>query len=195
MKKHIITVTGLPGSGKSSTAKVLANKLGYEHFSSGDLFRKMAADRGVTVEQLNFLAEKQKEIDDAVDQLLQKIGKEQDHLVVDSRTAYHWIPNSFKVFLDLDPRTAAERTFAQIQKEGRTSQAGASIEEVQKNTFKRVRSEQERYRSLYGIDVTDKTQFDLVVDTAANSLEQVIESIIAAFQKWLNIPEEENEPR
>jgi len=106
MKKNIITISGFPGSGKSSTAKGLASALGYEHFSSGDLFRKMAAERGLSVEGINLAAEKSKEIDYAVDDLLQKMGREKNNIVVDSRTAFHWISNSFRVFLDLDPRTS-----------------------------------------------------------------------------------------
>jgi CMP/dCMP kinase len=189
MKKHIITITGLPGSGKSSTAKGVARRLGYEHFSSGDLFRKMAAERGLSIEGINVAAEKQKEIDHAVDKLLVKMGEEKNDIVLDSRIAFHWIPGSFKVFLDLDPRIAAKRTFTQIQKEGRISQAGSSLDEVYTNTLGRIESERKRYWSLYNIDFTDKTQFDLIVDTEANNLEEVIEIIVAAYQKWLRTPE------
>ena len=123
------------------------------------------------------------------------MGKEKNDFVIDSRTAFHWIQDSFKVFLDLNPRIAAERTFAQIQKEGRKSQAGSSVEEVYENTAKRVESERKRYQNLYNIDVTDKTNFDLVVDTEINNLEEVIEIVIKAYKKWLNIPGLKNESR
>ena len=189
MKKHVITITGFPGSGKSSTAKSVASLLGYEHFSSGDLFRKMAAERGLSIEEINVTAEKQKEIDLEVDKLLVKMGKEKNDFVIDSRTAFHWIPDSFKVFLDLDPRTAAERTFAQIQKEGRSSQTGASVDEVYENTLKRVESERKRYYNLYKIDITDKTKFDLIVDTKIHNLADVVEIVNAAYRKWLDAPE------
>ncbi|MBI4049885.1 MAG: AAA family ATPase [Candidatus Doudnabacteria bacterium] len=184
MKKNIVTISGFPGSGKSSTAKGVARILGYEHFSSGDLFREMAAARGLTVEGINFAAEKQREIDLEVDELLKKIGKEKNNLVIDSRMAFHWIPDAFKVFLDLDPETAAQRTFAHIQKEGRASQVGSSLEEVRKNTLKRFESERRRYKALYNVDFTEKSQFDLVVDTVANNLEEVIKIIVEAYKKW-----------
>lgn len=192
MKKHIITITGFPGSGKSSTAKGVASKLGYEHFSSGDLYRKMAGERGLSVEELNFAAEKQREIDLEVDELIKRIGKEKENLVMDSRMAFNWIPDSFKVFLELDPKIAAKRTFAHIQKEGRASQSGSSIDEVLENTLKRRNSEQKRYQSLYNVDITDKTQFDLVVDTGVHDLNEVINIVIAAYQKWLIISEGNN---
>lgn len=189
MKRTIITINGFPGSGKSSTAKGVAAELGYEHFSSGDLFRKMAAARGLTVEEINFVAEKQKEIDLEVDEFLKKIGKEKSNLVIDSRMAFHWIPDSFKVFLNLDPRIAAERAFVQIQKEGRVGQAGSSVDEVLENTLKRRMSEQKRYWDLYRVDITDKSQFDLVGDTGTNDLNKIIQIVITAYRKWLNTPE------
>lgn len=185
VKKHIITINGFPGSGKSSAAKGVAKKLGYEHFSSGDLYRKMAADRGLTVEELNYAAEKQKEIDFEVDKLITSLGSEKNNLVMDSRMGFHFIPDSFKVFLDLDPKTAAERTFAHIRNQGRESQSGASAQEVLEKTLKRRASEQKRYQSLYGVDINDTSQFDLVVDTARHNLDQVIEIVVDGYQKWL----------
>jgi len=186
LKKHIITIAGAPGSGKSSTAKGVARGLGYEHFSSGDLFRKMAAERGLSVEEINFAAEKQRDIDRQVDEGLRQMGKTKNHLVIDSRMAFHWIPGSFKVFLDLDSAVALERTFNQLQTEGRTSQAGTTMNEVRDNTLKRVESEKKRYWNLYAVDITDKTQFDLVVDTADKSIEEVVNVVIEAYQKWLS---------
>jgi CMP/dCMP kinase len=185
MKKHIITIAGFPGSGKSTTAKSVAARLGYEHFSSGDLFRKMAAERGLSIEEINFTAEKQKEIDLEVDAFLRKLGAEKENFVIDSRTAFHWMPDSFKVFLDLDPRTAAERTLMQIQKQGRVSQAASSVEEIEANTLKRVESENKRYQDLYQLNVMDKANFDLVVDTKINDLEQATAIVIDVYQKWL----------
>ncbi|HVO28578.1 MAG TPA: AAA family ATPase [Candidatus Paceibacterota bacterium] len=189
MKRRIITISGVPGSGKSSAAAGIARALGYEHFSSGDLFRKMAAERGISIEEMNLVAEKQREIDHGVDELLVTLGKEKDDFVIDSRTAFHWIPASFRVFLELDPAIAARRTFAQIREEGRVSQAGSSLEQVLENTLRRIESEKKRFRDLYQIDFTDVKNYDLVVDTGANDLEKVIGIVIRAYRAWLAAPE------
>jgi CMP/dCMP kinase len=186
MKKHIITITGVPGSGKSSTAAGVARSLGYDHFSSGDLFRKMAADRGISIEAMNLVAEKHKAIDHDVDEMLVRMGKERDDFVIDSRTAFHWMPQSFKVFLSIDPEIAAERTFAHIQKEGRLTQTGSSVEEVKRNTLERIESELKRYRDLYNIDITDITNYDLVIDTRTNGPEKVIDMVVTAYNTWIN---------
>ncbi len=185
-KPTVITVTGLPGSGKSSTAKHVAGTLAYKHFSSGDLFRKIAAGRGLSVSALNLTAEEQREIDYEVDRLLQNMAKTERDIVIDSRLAFHWMPDSFKVFLKIDPKTAAERTFSHIQSEGRVSEAGSSLEEVKKDIETRVQSERKRYRALYDIDYTDESQFDLVIDTAKHPLLGVADSIVEKYRMWQN---------
>ncbi len=185
MKKHIITIGGYPGSGKSSTAKGVAAALRYEHFSSGDRFRELAAERGISVEQINLTAEAEKEIDLQVDEWLKNLYQTRENMVIDSRMAFRWMPDAFKVYLDLEPHLAAERTLSHIQKEGRVGQTGSSVEEILRNTAERVASERKRYDNLYGVNVYDKNNFDLIVDTAANGLEQVIAIVTAAYTKWL----------
>lgn len=184
MKKEIVTIAGALGGGKSSTAKLVASELGYRHFSSGDLFRQVAQERGVTIEQINKIAELEASIDHDVDERLRQLGKEQK-LVIDSRLAYHWIPDSFKVYLNLDLHTAAERIFKQIQSEGRQSQHGDSIEALITATAMRKEDERERYKNLYQIDVTDLTPFDLVINTAEHDLTAVVHMVCETYQEFL----------
>lgn len=184
-RKHIITIGGLPGSGKSSAAAGVATALGYEHFSSGDLFRKMAAERGVSIEEMNIVAEQQKAIDEGVDAMLRAMGSEKNDVVIDSRMAFHWIPDSFKVFLQLDPKIAAERIFAQASAGERIGQSAASLEEITERTLARIESEKTRYRALYGVDVTDLSQYDMVIDTATHDLRSVIVMIVEVYGRWL----------
>src|ERR1700741_821268 len=144
MKKEIITIGGLLGSGKSSTAKTVASALGFRHFSSGDLFRQLAAERGESIEAMNISAEVQRDIDLKVDKLLQDIYRAQEKLVIDSRMAWRWMPHSFKVFLVLDPDTGAERIFNNLREEGRQSEDAKSIAEVRASIDRRFASEQKR---------------------------------------------------
>src|SRR3989344_4458345 len=109
MKRELITIAGSLGSGKSSTAKAVAQALGYRHFSSGDLFRKIAAERGESVEATNISAEAQKDIDYQVDELLQKMGKEEDRPVRVAGRAGPGMPGSSGVFFSLDFDRAAGR--------------------------------------------------------------------------------------
>ncbi len=184
MKSHIITICGLPGSGKSSTATGVAMALAYKHYSTGDLFRAIAKERGVSIEEINKQAELEQEIDHEVDERTKQMVNESD-LVIDSRMAWHWMPTSFKVFLKIDPRTAAERTFKHMQEKGRVSQNASSVEEVYQNTVARTESEIKRYGNLYNVDYKDETHYDLVVDTAQHTLDEVIHIVTTKYKEWL----------
>ena len=184
MKKQIITIAGSLGSGKSSTARAVASALGFRHFSSGDLFRKLAAERGESIEAMNISAEAQRDIDLKVDNLLREMYRTDERLVIDSRMAWHWMPLSFKVFLVLDPNTAAERIFNHLRDEGRMSEAATSIDEVRKSIDRRFASEQKRYAALYGVNATDPLNFDIVINTKHNDLKTVTEIVSSAYRAW-----------
>ena len=186
MKREIITVAGSPGSGKSSTAKALAAALGFRHFSSGDRFRQLAAARGESIEAMNISAEVQRDIDLEVDNSLKEMYRTEQGLVIDSRMAWRWMPRSFKVFLVLDPDTAAERIFNHLRMEGRISEAAQSVEEVRASIERRSASERKRYAALYAVDVTDPLNFDVVINTKHNTLPTVTGMLRAAFQAWRN---------
>ena len=184
MRKQIITIAGSLGSGKSSTARAVASALGFRHFSSGDLFRKLAAERGESIEAMNISAEAQRDIDLKVDNLLREMYRTDERLVIDSRMAWHWMPLSFKVFLVLDPNTAAERIFNHLRDEGRMSEAATSIDEVRKSIDRRFASEQKRYAALYGVNATDPLNFDVVINTKHNDLKTVTEIVSSAYRAW-----------
>ncbi|HVX58271.1 MAG TPA: nucleoside monophosphate kinase [Candidatus Saccharimonadales bacterium] len=186
-KKHIITIAGRPGSGKSTTAKLLANELDFDHFSSGDLFRALGRERGVDVLEANKKAGVVEELDRLVDSKLQEIGRDDDNLVIDSRTAWHWIPDSFKIFLDLDMETAARRILAEISEERMITENIVSHPgEYAKLLQHRLDIEAERYKALYNINPYDLANYDLVVNTAENNIEEVVKLVSQKFRAWLN---------
>src|SRR5438067_13782764 len=184
MKKQIITIAGSLGSGKSSTARAVATALGYRHFSSGDPFRQPAVERGESIEAMNISAEVQRDIDLKVDNLLQEMYRADEQLVIDSRMAWHWMPGSFKVFLVLDPDTAAARILNDLQGKGRHSEDATSIQEVRDSIDRRFASEQKRYAALYGVNATDLQNFDLAINTKHNDLKTVTAIVCAAYRAW-----------
>lgn len=185
-KKRIITISGRPASGKSTTSRLIAEKLGFAKFSSGDLFRQLAAERGIDVLEANLSAEQNSELDDLVDAKLREIGENDDSLVIDSRLAWHWMPDSFKVFLDLNLQVAAERILSHPDA---TRQAVEKIPNDPKEYAmvlqSRLDSEIRRYRALYNIDPYNYANYDLVIDTLTNSPAESVEKIVSAYQSWL----------
>jgi cytidylate kinase len=184
-KKRIITIAGKPGSGKSSTANRVAEQLGYQRFSSGDFMRSIANTRGVSIEELNRLAEADESIDHDVDAAVRKAGNLAE-VVIDSRLAFHWIPDSFKVYLDLDLQTAAERILGDAtEMRMKGGEIVSAPEELAKQLAFRLESERRRYGALYGVDHTDLSQFDLVIDTGKFPIEGVVSQVLAAYNSWL----------
>src|SRR4029079_8844125 len=106
-----------------------------------------------------------------------------------SRLAFHWIPESFKVYLDLPPEIAKERILNNLKENElrRQSEESATSEEIHAKIIARRESEKKRYKELYGIeDHTDKNNFDLVIDTNKNNLEQVVSIIVSEYKKWIS---------
>lgn len=186
-KKKIITITGTLGSGKSSTADLVAQKLGFKRFSSGDFMRKIALEMGVSLNELSIKAQTDKTIDEKIDKEVRKAG-EMDKVVIDSRLAFHWIPTSFKVYLDLPPEIAKERILHNLKenKLRQQSEDSSTSQEIYEKIISRLESEKKRYRELYGIDHTDKSNYDLVIDTNKNNLEEVVEIILSEYKKVKN---------
>ncbi|HBB49713.1 TPA: hypothetical protein DEQ22_01150 [Candidatus Nomurabacteria bacterium] len=186
MKKQIITICGGLGSGKSSTAKKVAQILGFQHFSSGDFFRQTGLELGLSVNEINKRAETDPDIDYRTDEKLRNM-RNAEKVVIDSRTAYHWIPESFKVYLDLPSEIAKTRILNSIKEDKlrQRSEQVSSEEDIYQKMSERFKSEQMRYRDLYKINNADKSQYDLVVDTNKNNLEQVVDIIVFEYKKWI----------
>ncbi|MFA7191714.1 MAG: AAA family ATPase [Candidatus Paceibacterota bacterium] len=192
MKKHLITIAGNNGSGKSTTSKKIANTLGYTHKSTGDFMRSIALEKGVTLQELGSIAEKDPTIDKMLDDSNLEIGK-MDNVVLDSRLGFYFIPDSFKVFLKCDSKIAATRFLkSAVENPDRLNEnlsKSEDVSDIARSFDIRLESEKKRYDDLYGIkDHTDTSNFDLVIDTSLpeNSKERVPQIIIEVYNQWLN---------
>jgi len=189
-QKHIITIAGKLGSGKSSTAKMVAEILGYEHYSTGDFMRSIADKKGIPLGELSKLAEIDLSIDKMLDDHNLEIGS-MENVVLDSRLGFYFIPDSFKVFLELDPVVASERILHDKNfNPNRHKEAEGNFdtpESIKEKINSRLESEKKRYKELYKIDNhTGHENFDLVIDTEKTPLEEVSRKIIEEYNKWLN---------
>ena len=180
----IITLTGLPGAGKSTVANKLAQQLNMSRFSAGDLRRNMAQERGLTLDELNTLGETQDFTDKDVDAYQEKIGKEQDNFVIDGRLSWHFIPNSLKVFLDVDMDEAAKRIFEASKQGQRPNEiAYETPQQVREALTARLASDQKRYRQYYNVDYLNPDNYDLVIDTTQKKTEEIIAIILRALDE------------
>ena len=178
----IITITGKPCSGKSVVISYLIEKYGFEKFSGGEVFRRIATERGIDILELN--RKQDTSIDKLVDEEITKIGERDidKNIIFDSRTAWHFIPKSFKVFLNIDEDEQAKRLIGS----GRTNEiVDLSIEDAKKSLSERWNLENERYKMLYDFDNRNMDEFDFVINTSNLSVEDVAEKIYSEYQKFI----------
>lgn len=187
MKKHIITIGGLPGSGKSTVKRLLAEKLGYTTFSTGDFVRQMAFERNMTLEEFNELVKHDKTLDVLIDERLERIEASEDCYIIDSHLAFHFVPSAFSVFLGISPEQSAERIFNDAQSPTRIKSGDVmlTLEDAYKRTQKRIQNHLERYATHYGINPYIETQYTLVIDTNEKSPALVADIIYEEYSAWI----------
>tara|TARA_Y100000310_G_scaffold61961_1_gene57202 strand:- start:6951 stop:7529 length:579 start_codon:yes stop_codon:yes gene_type:complete len=174
----IITISGKPGSGKSTVAKIIAKRLNLKHYSIGDFMRDIAKEKDVSLLELGKTAEKERWVDDELDKRQIELGKKKDDFVIDSRLGFYFIPKSIKVYLDVDLEESAKRIFNAKRKDEKDN---LSLEKTIENVKKRMKSEVLRYKKYYGINYYNKKHYDFVVDTSGVSIDKVVGMVV----EWL----------
>ena len=173
----LVTVSGLPGSGTSTVARLVATRLGIRHVDGGTVFRSMAADRNLDVRAFSVVAEGDPQIDVELDTRLAAIARAGD-VVLESRLSAWIVINegvqATKVWINGDEDVRARRVA------GREAIAVADALTANRT---REASERLRYRTLYGIDLDDLSVYDLVVDSTLSTPGELTESIVAAATK------------
>lgn len=180
----IITISGVPGSGKTSAGKRVAERLGLRFYSIGGLRAKMARERGITIDALNALGEKDHSTDTDVDEYQKKLGETEDNIMLEGRLSWHFIPNSFKVFLSCEIQEAARRIYLARKAGGREDEAEyTSVEDTRRRLDERMASDRQRYQTIYGLDYQDESHYDLVIDTTKlRSEEETVTRILEALK-------------
>ncbi|WP_254823325.1 (d)CMP kinase [Haloglomus halophilum] len=172
----LITVSGPPGSGASSTSQALAEALGVQRVDGGEVFRELAEERGMSLTQFSAKADEDPEIDQLIDRRLQRVaevwGASNKGFVLESRLA-GWLAGNradLRIWLNAPEEVRVERT--------------ADREEMESEM--RVREVQEvgRFERAYGVDVTDTSFYDLSVNTSRWSRESVVEIIMQAVSEY-----------
>ncbi len=161
-----IIVVGDIGTGSTTLAKSISQKIGWKYLSSGDFFRKWHQDHGVPlIDTLKIPPE----LDRQVDFGLQKKLQTESFLVVDSRLG-GWlardIKDSFKILCIADESERASRVARR-----------ESISEKDAYLSMKTRAENLalKFLNLYNVvDALDPKFFDLVVDTTHKSSAEVL---------------------
>lgn len=172
----VITIGGPPGSGTTTIAEMLAERLNLTYVYTGDIFRELAKKHKMSLEEFGEYADNHPEIDSELDKRQLELAKE-GQVILEGRVA-GWIVTrngveAFKIWLEASPEVRAERVGEREEKD--TEEVAAEISE-------REASEHDRYLKLYKFDITDLSFYDIVIDTGPLSPEQICDLIILKLQ-------------
>jgi CMP/dCMP kinase len=170
-----ITIGGQSGTGSTTIAQMLAHKLGYLFYSTGNIYRDMAKEQDMSIEEFDELLGDHSEYDREMDKRQQEFGMTHDKFVIDSRMGWHLIPESFKVLVTTSDAVRLERI---MKKESLSADAAKKL------VAERERLHAQRFSDMYAIDnIFDPANYDLVIDSSERTLEETVEAISAALPK------------
>lgn len=168
----LITISGLPGSGKTTVARLVAEALGLEHVYAGDIFRRQAEAQGLTLEEYARRAETDHSIDRALDEQMCARAAA-GNAVLEGRLAAVMADQAqapaLRVYLTADDTVRAARIAG---REG--GDAAERLPQIQA----REASDARRYRAIYGVDYHDLARYDLVLRTDGRPPEELAAAIV-----------------
>ena len=168
-----VAISGLHGAGKSTAAKNLAEELGLRYVSAGMVFREMAKERDMNLTEFSDYVEKHPEVDEEIDKRTAQEA-ERDDALIDARLAAWFAEGADIRILLIAP--LEERVRRICDREDRP------YEEVREETVSRERSEKERFKELYDIDVDDYSVFDLILNTDQFDEEETVRILKLAIE-------------
>jgi cytidylate kinase len=176
----LITISGVPGSGKTTVAKLLAQRLQLPHVYAGDLFRQEAKRRGLTLEEFNRLCESDHSIDRELDAAMEARARQGD-VVLEGRLAGYLAAenelDALKVWLDASDEVRARRVG---QRESRDWRAVLGENRV------RHGSDAKRYKAIYGYDLSDTAVYDVVLSTDDRTPEALVDTLVEHARRRFN---------
>jgi len=165
----VIAISGKPGAGKTTYAKEVARLFNLRYVSSGALFRQLASERGLSLLEFHKLAERDFEIDRAVDGRALEEAKKGD-VVVEGHLA-GWVLQDvadLRIFFTAPLEVRAMRVAARD---------GVPYEKALRELKLREESNKLRARLLYDFDLDDLSIFDVIFNTNRLSKEVITETL------------------
>jgi cytidylate kinase len=96
-------------------------------------------------------------------------------MIVDGHVLWYFLPESLKIFLEVDINEAAKRLFEEkrsSEKENKT------LEDTKQGLINRAAHEEKRYSSVYNLEYRNLDNFDLVINTTNMNPKEVVNKIL-----------------
>jgi CMP/dCMP kinase len=169
-----IAISSHSGCGNTTATNNVGRTLGLEVVNY--TFRDLAQDLGISFEEIQREAAKSRIYDFLTDLKLMRASL-RPRVVVGSRLAGWLIDADLRVWLHAPLEARAKRIFQ------READKHASYESVLYRTLQRDEQNRKRYLEVYGIDINDRSDFDIIINTERLTAEQV-SSLIVAAARW-----------
>jgi len=182
----VITISGMPGSGKTILRKALHKKLkifGYTEFSASEIIRSKVPE-GSIVDEFYKALENNLEMEKEMDREQQRLVVENENIILESRIGFMLDSPYPKIdiLLTINEKTAVER----IKEQNRPEYQNFSEKKISEMRKNRMQTERERYRKLYGIeDHFAKENFNVIIDTTNLSEEDVLDVTLSSINKFI----------
>ena len=172
----IVAIGGPPGSGKTTVAEKFAQAHAYRLVSAGAIFRSWAKERGMSLAEFGKAATSDPEIDRELDRKVFEEVLRQDtagrDVLVEGRIQANLLAERrvpcLKVLIDAPLSVRADRIAGREKK---------AKQVAQREIIERARLERGRYKALYGIDVEDRSVYDLVIDSTDKTPDAIVELV------------------
>ena len=173
----VIVVSGMPGCGSSTVARLLAKKMKLKFFSAGDYTKKVAReeekiDKKQTERIVDFWKTdrgKSKEHHLSVEELQQNLAKK-GKIVIESKLGIRFLKADFKIWLRAPLRTRAER-YVERDK--------IPLDNAIKFLREKDNTERKNWKRIYGFDYFDQEkEADTVIGTGDKLPGEIVDIII-----------------
>ncbi|WP_406660859.1 AAA family ATPase [Methanolobus sp. ZRKC3] len=171
----LLTISGLPGSGTTTVSRIISERYGLEMISAGEVFRSLAKEYEMDLAEFGALAESDDSIDLKIDERQKEIANTRDNIILEGRLAGHMAKKALKIWVKAPVDERVRRIV------GRES---GSFDDRLEETVGREASEATRYSTIYDIDISDLSVYDLVIDSLKWDQFQIADIISCAIDNY-----------
>ena len=177
VEELVITIAGNHGSGRSTNAKLLAEALGLKYISTGMLFRERAEELGVSLEEMNKIAAEDPDFDNWLDNRTKEESRKRGVVIDANLSAWMAEDPDLRIFVTCPFEVRVKRIADRENRE---------YGDVEKETRVREESELIRYKEYYGVDISDLSVYDVILNTSLYDVEGVLHILKCIVDQYIS---------
>lgn len=170
-----IAVTGWSGTGKSTIAKLLAEKLGWEYLSIGNFVRQWHKENNIPIDSPDLVPE---QLDRRIDNEYKQKMIDGENMVLEGHLI-GWLAKDIETTFNVLCICDYDELIRRI-----SQRDSIDSKKAEEDLSKRSHILYEKFKKLYGVEnVFDESYFDMIIDTTKLKPEQIIDQIMLRLGK------------